>query len=108
MEPIVLPDLFKAQAVSLSKKEDNEKEGEKKASHNKNQAFTYIKAPIRPTNQPGVSKETHMPDENTWVWNLIEKLKESLSKAIKPLTDYLKTYDAYSDLAKLIPEEYMK
>jgi dynein heavy chain len=66
IEPKILSDLYKSQ---------------------KNE--TFIKAPMKPREKPvtpeGAERAKHVPDENKWIWDLYELLKEELQRAIIPL-----------------------
>lgn len=42
-----------------------------------------VEAPIPPTAEE--KKTGKLPDENTWVWNLRERLVEIMHEAIQPL-----------------------
>jgi dynein heavy chain len=60
IEPKILSDLYKSQ---------------------KNE--TFIKAPMKPREKPssppeGPERAKHIPDENKWIWDLYEALKDEL------------------------------
>lgn len=59
-----------------------------------------IKAPIIPQEQPKVpdrSNKKALIDENTWLWEASELLLKNVEKAIEPLNDYVKTFEAFGD-----------
>lgn len=70
-----------------------------------------LKAPLRPRAQPKAidpSNKRSLPDENTWLWEAYETIRESLEKAIQPLYDYLKTFEKFEKENKLNPDRYVK
>ena len=66
LEPKILADLYKSQ---------------------KNE--TFIKTPIKPKERPHIpnpnERPRKYPDENSWLWDVIEELRDSLNKGIEPL-----------------------
>lgn len=74
---------------------------------------TPLKVPVIPVDQPIFPKEDEkkvgkLPDENTWVWNLREKVFSLMTKAIQPLHDYIKVYDKYESIMQLSADSYIK
>ena len=70
-----------------------------------------IKAPIIPQEQPKVpdrSNKKALIDENTWLWEASELLLKNVEKAIEPLNDYVKTFEAFGDQFNLNPDKYVK
>jgi dynein heavy chain, axonemal len=57
----------------------------------------FVKAPQRPQQEPGPPDPTKkvLPDENAWLWHDFKSLEAALEKAIKPLHDYLQTFDQF-------------
>jgi dynein heavy chain len=49
-----------------------------------------------------------LPDENKWIWDIIEEVREKLTEGIKPLFEYKKSWDEYLDLLKLDPDEFTR
>ena len=49
-----------------------------------------------------------MPDENTWVWDLREKVMAIMRIAIQPLYEYLSVYDKYEELMMLSADNFLK
>ncbi len=73
LEPKILSDLYKAI---------------------KNEA--YIKAPIKPTQEPidpdPNSLPRKLPDENKWIWYLIQDVEVFMTEAVAPLQDYKQSW----------------
>ena len=68
-----------------------------------------LKAPIRPDEKPiPPEKPNILPNENTWLWDAYELIRDNLEKAIAPLQDFLATFAAFESEHKLIPEKYVK
>lgn len=57
--------------------------------------------PLEPTSWRQV------PDENKWIQDLHEKLKQDLTLAIVPLQEYLQKFDKFKDVLFLKPEDYV-
>ena len=89
LEPKILSDLYKAI---------------------KNEAF--IKAPIKPTQEPIDPDPSilprKMPDENKWIWFLIQEVENIMKGAINPLYEYKKSWNEYSELLKMDPDEFTR
>jgi hypothetical protein len=54
-----------------------------------------LKAPLRPQRKPrpvDPNDLSVLPDENTWLWDAYDSLKEALNKAIQPLEAYRQTF----------------
>lgn len=49
-----------------------------------------------------------LPDENTWLWEAFAALKEALTEAVKPLYDYVQTFDQFEEENKLNVDKYVK
>ena len=86
MEPKILPKLFKQRDQ------------------------TVLKAPIRPETKPELERKSikKLPDENLWVYLLWEELGEKVEKAVQPLYEYIRHYDKFLHIIKLIPEKYVQ
>ena len=75
LEEIIMPNLFKAQGGK-----------------------TPLKAPVIPGEEPAEptleeKNKGMLPDENIWVWEIRERIRILFEAAIKPLYEYLETYD---------------
>ena len=85
LEPKILSDLYKSQ---------------------KNE--TYIKAPMKPREKPRIpdpnERPRKYPDENKWIWDIIEDLEEKLNKGLEPLQVYLQKFDAFKPVLALNPD----
>ncbi|KAL4440889.1 hypothetical protein ABPG74_009302 [Tetrahymena malaccensis] len=73
---------------------------------------TYIKTPQKPREKPvdpdPNARPRKFPDENKWIWEMAELLKERVGQATEPLADYLQAFDKYIPILKSTPEEYCK
>ncbi len=73
LEPKILSDLYKSQ---------------------KNE--TFIKSPMKPREKPVTPDPKELPrkypDENKWIWDLLEDLRERLMEGLKPMNDYLESF----------------
>jgi len=70
-----------------------------------------VKAPVRPNQKPkppDPNKKSSLPDENTWLWEAYDLLKQNLERAIEPLYDYVKTFDQFEGENKLNPDRYVR
>lgn len=47
------------------------------------------------------------PDDNKWIWTMVENLREKLNIAIKPLEEYLGVFDEFKEVLLLNPDEYV-
>jgi len=89
LEEIILPNLFKTQGGK-----------------------TPLKSPVIPVEQPvppteKEKREGKLPDDNVWVWDIREGLKELFHGAIQPLYEYLDSYQRFDDVLALNPEAYI-
>mmetsp|Transcript_20736 Transcript_20736/g.31903 ORF Transcript_20736/g.31903 Transcript_20736/m.31903 type:complete len:452 (-) Transcript_20736:2401-3756(-) len=69
-----------------------------------------LKAPIRPRQKPNPVdplKKSVLPDENTWLWEAYDSVKQALQKAIEPLYEYVETFKQFEEEYKLNPEKYV-
>lgn len=86
LEPKILQDLYKSQ---------------------KNES--YIKTPTKPKELPITPNPNERPlkfaDENKWVWDLIEGLKNRLKEGIQPLEDYMNVFDKFKPILQMNPDE---
>lgn len=74
---------------------------------------TPLKVPVLPVEHPIPPTEDEkrtgkLPDENTWVWDLRERLVDLMRRSIEPLHQYLGVYERYESVMKLSAEEYIK
>lgn len=86
LEPKILQDLYKSQ---------------------KNES--YIKTPIKPLVRPLTpnpqDRPRKYPDENKWLWDLIEQLKESLVQGITPLDKYMESFSKFKVVLRMNPDD---
>jgi len=71
----------------------------------------FLKATVRPDLKPDEvdpSDKKSIPDENAWVFDSYFKLRDALEEAIKPLEQYIRTYDKYDKEYKLDPVSVIK
>lgn len=71
----------------------------------------YLKVTHRPDykpDDPEPGDKKGLVDENAWVFDAYIDLRENLEKAVKPLHEYIKTYNKYEKEYKLDPESYVK
>jgi dynein heavy chain len=45
------------------------------------------------------------PDENKWLWEMIEMLRSSLNSAIEPLDRYMKAFQMFKGVLQMNPDE---
>jgi len=77
----------------------------------KTHAKKTIKAPIIPQEQPKIPEKSNkraLVDENLWLWDAYQKLIENLERAIKPLEDYVHTFEVFKVENELNPDKHMK
>lgn len=70
-----------------------------------------IKAPIIPQEKPKVPDRANkkaLIDENTWLWEAFQSLITNVERAIEPLSDYVKTFEAFGEQFNLNPDKYVK
>jgi hypothetical protein len=71
----------------------------------------FLKATARPDLKPDEvdpSDKKAIADENAWVFDSYFKLRDALEEAIKPLEQYIRTYDKYDKEYKLDPAAMIK
>lgn len=71
----------------------------------------FLKATVRPDLKPDEvdpSDKKAIEDENSWVYSSFAKLESALEEAIKPLENYIRTYDKYDKEYKLDPDAVVK
>jgi len=67
-----------------------------------------LKAPLIPLSEPKIPERKHiLPDENTWLWNASQKIRNSLLSAVGPLKEYLKTFEKFIPESQLNVEKYI-
>ena len=74
---------------------------------------TPLKVPVIPVEKPepptdDEKRNGKLPDENTWVWDLRERLVSMVQEAIKPLQEYIKVYEKYEEIMQLDPNAFIK
>ena len=52
----------------------------------------------RPVTPDPNERPKKYPDENKWIWDMIEDLKEQLGKGIDPLNKYLEIFSEYKEV----------
>ena len=71
----------------------------------------FLKATTRPDlkpDEPDSNDKKSLPDENSWVFDAYFRLRDGLEAAIKPLEEYIRTYDKYEKEYKLDPAAVIK
>jgi dynein heavy chain len=88
LEPKILADLYKSQKLE-----------------------TYIKSPLMPVQEPvdpdPNERPLKYPDENKWIWELVNSLRGDVEAAIEPLNQYLRVFDQFIPVLQLRPDEYV-
>jgi dynein heavy chain, axonemal len=89
LEPKILADLYKSMKNEL-----------------------YIKTPVKPREKPNIpdpnERPMKFPDENKWVWDLIEDVREKITASLTPLHEYIKTFDKFKDVLKMNPDDFVR
>jgi hypothetical protein len=70
----------------------------------------YLKATFRPEyrpEEPNPEDKKELPNENTWVFDEYNKLRECVTKIIEPLDKYILTYNKYQKEYDFDPEKEM-
>lgn len=70
----------------------------------------FLKATIRPEYRPeevNPDDKRELPDENTWVFDQYNTLRDCITKIIKPLDDYIDTYKQYEQEYQFDPDKEM-
>ena len=70
----------------------------------------YLKATIRPEfrpEEPNPEDKRELPDENTWVFDEYNRLREVIARVIDPLDDYIKTYERFEQEYRFDPDAEM-
>ena len=71
----------------------------------------FLKSTLRPDlrpDEPDPSDKKALPDENAWVYDAYNIMREKLEEAIKPLDTYINTYGKYDKEYKLDPVAFIK
>jgi len=67
-----------------------------------------LKAPLIPLSEPKIPERKHiLPDENTWLWDAFQEIKNALLSGVQPLKDYLKTYELFIPESQLNVEKHI-
>ena len=69
-----------------------------------------LKAPIRPRQKPSPpdpEKKSVLPDENTWLWENYDSIKQALTESIQPLYEYVQTFEQFKAENDLVPDKYV-
>lgn len=76
----------------------------------KTNAKMFLKATTRPEyrpEDPNPDDKRELPDENTWVFDEYNKLRDCITQIISPLDDYKETYMKYEQEYKFDPVKEM-
>lgn len=70
--------------------------------HASAQKEAHIKAPIKPRERP-VTPDPNLrpkkyPDENKWIWEMLEFIKEKFMDGITPLNEYLEAFGEFKEI----------
>jgi dynein heavy chain len=86
LEPKILQDLYKSQ---------------------KNES--YIKTPLKPKERPmtpnPAERPRKYPDENKWLWDVIEDLRDRLLEGIEPLERYMAAFNKFKAVLHMNPDD---
>jgi dynein heavy chain, axonemal len=86
LEPKILSDLYKSQ---------------------KNES--YIKTPLKPKERPltpnPADRPRKYPDENKWLWEVIESMREKLMEGIEPLERYMEAFNKFKPVLHMNPDD---
>jgi dynein heavy chain len=61
-----------------------------------------------PVDKDQIRNGFELNDDGIWIWEVYDRLKESLIRACAPLKDYLETFKKYTDDISLDPSDYLK
>jgi hypothetical protein len=67
---------------------------------------SFLKVPIKPESMPELpdpADKKQLPDPNAWIYSAYERLRSKIADCVKPLDDYLKTFDKFNAEYKLDP-----
>lgn len=53
-----------------------------------------VKPAFRPI-EPNPDDKRELPDEDTWVFDEYDKLRQAIVQIVQPLDDYIKTYERF-------------
>jgi dynein heavy chain, axonemal len=76
----------------------------------KSNAKMFLKSTHRPDyrpEEPNPEDKRELPDENTWVFDEFDKLRDCVTKIIDPMKEYKKQYDQYDKEYKFDPDKEM-
>lgn len=62
----------------------------------------------RPMTPDPTSRPMKFPDENKWVWDLLDNLRSKLVEGIKPLDDYIVAFNEFRDVLRMDPDEVIR
>ncbi len=62
----------------------------------------------KPVDPDPNARPRKFPDENKWIWEMYELLKDKVTIALEPLKDFLKAFDIYLPILRSQPDEYCK
>lgn len=72
-----------------------------------------LKAPLRPREEPkrkpdDLNNKKFLPDENIWLWDAYNTIRQGLEKSIEPLYEYVKTFAKFEGENKLNPDRFVR
>lgn len=80
--------------------------------HKSVKAETYIRTPVKPREAPITpdpnARPKKFPDENKWIWDLLENLRAKLLEGIKPLEQYIEAFNEFRDVLRMDPDELIR
>ena len=71
----------------------------------------YLKVPIKPMwmpEPPDPENKKLLPDENTWVYEEYQRLKDKIAEVIEPLDQYIDTFKTFHEEYKLDPKKIIE
>ncbi|CAD8156782.1 unnamed protein product [Paramecium pentaurelia] len=78
----------------------------------KQKTDSFIKTPVKPKERPQTpnpnERPKKYPDENKWIWLLIEHIKDELIRGIKPLQDYLQIFEKFKPILQMNPDDEIR
>jgi len=70
----------------------------------------FLKSTYRPDyrpEEPNPEDKRELPDENTWVFDEFNTLRDCITKIIEPMKEYKSMYDQYDKEYKFDPDKEM-
>ena len=92
-----IPDLEPKILVDLNKSLKNE---------------TLIRTPYKPLDKPSDpdpnERPRKYPDENKWIWDMLQDVQQKITLAMKPLDEYMVVFNQFKDILTMNPDEYIR